>query len=232
MQPACDVEGVKHLALHLLAAAALAAAAPASRADPILITEVVTDPQADHSESAGGNGVAFDAIPGSGTISSVDEYVELFHAGTSTFDLTGARLEFLDSTPSTYVFGTTTSGELLFSPGSSVEAFAPGAFLVLGNPPGALNNAIAVVLRAADGTLLDRLDIQDGNAASALDESVARAWSGRAFLPWTRREGASPLAPGTPVPEPRLPALVLLSALAGAAATLRRGRRAHGRTPA
>ena len=39
----------------------------AARADCILLTEVVPDPQADHSENSGGNGVPFDLEPGDGT---------------------------------------------------------------------------------------------------------------------------------------------------------------------
>ena len=57
--------------------------AATAHADRLGITEVVTDPQADHSESAGGNGVAFDHLPGNGSITSSDEFIELYWEGGS-----------------------------------------------------------------------------------------------------------------------------------------------------
>lgn len=193
----------------------LAAAAPPAAADSILITEVVTDPQADHSENAGGNGVPYDLVPGSGTVSSVDEFVELFNAGDTPVDLTGFTLGFLDTTPASYTFGATTgTAVLLYASGSSLEELLPGGFVLLGNPPGALNNALDVELRDPQGVLRDVLAIGDGNATSALDEAVARLWTGQGFLNETRRAPISPLDPGAPVPEPGGLAWLGLTALA------------------
>jgi len=211
----------------------------AAAADPVFFTEVVTDPQADHSENAGGNGVPFDLAPGTGTISSVDEFVELFNGGAASVDLAGFSIDFVDSTPSRYVFGTTTSGTLRFSTGSGLDALLPGGFVLLGNPPGALNNTIELVLRDAVGGELDRLKVPDGNARSALDESVALPWSGNGFLPGIERAPITPLGPvpapapagNAPVPEPGGLALAGLSVLLGlgARATRRRGRCGPGR---
>jgi hypothetical protein len=181
----------------------LLAAAPRAGADSILITEVVTDPQGDHSENAGGNGVPFDLVPGTGTVSSVDEFVELFNAGAEPADLTGFTLDFLDTTPSRYTFGSTGgTGTLLFTSGSSLAHLLPGGFVLLGNPPGALNNDLDLELRDPLGALCDRLAAVDGNAASGLDEAVARLWTGQAFLDEIRHGPISPLGPGAPVPEP------------------------------
>lgn len=181
----------------------LAAAAPRAAADSVLITEVVTDPQADHSENAGGNGVPYDLLPGTGTISSVDEFVELYNAGISSVDLTGFTLDFLDTTPSSYTFGSTAgTGTLIFASGSSLEELLPGGFVLLANPPGALNNALDVELRDPLGVLRDSLVDIDGNATSALDEAVARVWTGHGFLDETRHAPISPLDSGAPVPEP------------------------------
>jgi hypothetical protein len=211
----------------------LAAAAPRAAADSIRITEVVTDPQADHSENAGGNGVPYDLLPGTGTISSVDEFVELFNAGSTPLDLTGFTLAFLDTTPSSYTFGTTTgTGALLFTSGSSLEQVLPGGFVLLGNPPGALNNSLDIELRDPLGALLDLLTVTDGNATSGLDEAVARLWTGEGFLDETQQAPISPLSPGggAPVPEPDGLVWLGLSVLAGASrATGGRARRAASR---
>ena len=181
----------------------LAAAAPRAGADSILLTEVVTDPQADHSENAGGNGVPYDLLPGTGTVSSVDEFVELYNSGAVPVDLTGFTLDFLDTTPSRYTFGSTSgTGTLLFTSGSSLEHLLPGGFVLLANPPGALNNDLDVELRDPLGALWDLLAAIDGNATSGLDEAVARLWTGQSFLDETRHEPISPLGPGAPVPEP------------------------------
>ena len=201
-------------------------------ADPLRITEVVTDPQADHSENVGGNGNPFDGVPGTGTVSTVDEFVEIANTGAVAVDLTGYILEFLDTTPSSYTFGTTTGGVLLFSPASTANALLPGGFVLLGNPPGALNNAIDVVLRDPDGLMADLLAIADGNASSGLNEAVARVWDGASFLEATHRAPISPLAPGTPIPEPDLVWLAALSAVACARASVRKARPGPHHRPA
>ena len=217
----------------LLVLLLLAAAAPRAAADSILITEVVTDPQADHSENSGGNGVPYDLFPGAGTISSVDEFVELFNAGGAPLDLTGFELAFLDTTPSSYVFGSTTgTGTLLFTSGSSLEQVLPGGFVLLGNPPGSLNNSIEIELRDPLGALLDLLLVEDGNATSGLDEAVARLRTSQGFLDETQRAPISPLGPDASpvVPEPGGLAWLGLSVLAGASrATGGRARRAASR---
>ena len=159
----------------LMLCTALILLAASAHAGPILITEVVTDPQGDHSENSGGNGVAYDAVPGNGTISSVDEYVELYNAGGTVFDLRDYVLRFWDTTPSEYFFRDTPGGVLRFSGLSSVDAFMPGDFVLLGNPPGALNNSLRVDLETVHGMLFDSVRIPDGNATGASDEAVARA---------------------------------------------------------
>lgn len=209
----------------------LLAAAPAA-ADSVRITEVVTDPQADHSENTGGNGVPYDLSPGTGTISSVDEFVELFNAGSAPVDLTGYTLDFLDTTPSSYTFGATSTGLLRFTDGSSLEALLPGGFVLLGNPPGALNNSLTIELRDPLGGLHDLLPVADGNATSALDEAVARLWTGTGFRDELERAAISPLRPGAPVPEPGGLFWLGLSVLAaGSRATGGRARRAGSRRP-
>ncbi len=196
-------------------------------ADTILVTEVVTDPQQDHSESAGGNAIPYDLFPGTGTVSSVDEFVELYNASDEAIDLNGYALAFLDTSPSNYVFGTTTAGVTRYSPGSSLNELLAGGFVLLGNPPGAINNKIVVEVYDPHGNKLDRVEIADGKAANAAGEAVARMWDGERFLRRFFRDRITPLGPASPVPEP---ATVLLLAVSGAAAaTRRRSRRASGR---
>ncbi len=212
----------------LIAATTLGLPAAPVLADRILITEVVTDPQGDHSESSGGNGVPFDGIPGNGTVSDTDEFVELFNAARRVVDLTGWVLEFQDTSPSRFVFGVD-SGILRFSGGSTLTAFLPGTYLVLGNPPGALNNRVDVLLRDNFGETENGFLIQNGAATSALDEAVARqvAESGQLI---TVRAPISPLGgllATQPVPEPGSILLVGISGLAAALATARRARRAR-----
>ena len=219
--------------------ALLCAPAPPLRADSIglRLTEVVTDPQGDHSENTGGNGVPFDALPGEGAISSVDEYVELHFAGGAALDLRGYVLDFLDTTPTRYVFGAPSRSTLRFTPGSRVDRFLAGGFLVLGNPPGALNNRIDIELRNPLGDLVDRWSIADGNATGPDDEALARVWTGTAFLDRSERAAISPLGPGPtePTPEPGTLLLCLAGGLTGlfaaARPSVRRACSAMRRTP-
>ena len=208
--------------------------AGSASAGPILITEVVTDPQGDHSENSGGNGVAYDAVPGNGTVSSTDEYVELYNAGRAVFDLRDYVLRFWDTSPSEYSFRDTPGGVLRFSGLSSVDVFMPGDFALLGNPPGALNNTLRVDLETVHGMLLDSVRIPDGNATGAADEAVARAWTGFEFKSRFVRGPISPLSFGEPVPEPPLAVLgalaVLLSVVPALRRRPRRPARAGGRT--
>jgi hypothetical protein len=210
----------------------------------LVISELVTDPQSDHSESSGGNGVAFDAIPGTGSITSSDEFIELRFLGDTQLDLRGFSILFIDTTPSEYIFGKTKSGVLRFSPGSSLGALSPGGFVLLGNPPGALNNTIKIVLRNPYGVLYDLWDLDgttdgplgeaSGNATGGDDEAVVRLpnaeWYFHASItPLLETPVPSSAAPA--VPEPSCVWLFALSCLGVCAANRRRARCAKRRTP-
>ena len=177
-----------------------ALAARCVRAD-LLVSEVVTDPQGDHSENTGGNGVPYDDQPGTGTVSSVDEFVELIYVGSDVLDLTGAVLRMEDTTPATHVFGTTRAGSVRFSSGSRLNALQPGARILIGNPTGVLNNAVSLAVFGPDGALWDQVGIDDGNASSADDEALHRVFDADGVTDAFRRGVISPLVvdlPGAP----------------------------------
>ncbi len=159
----------------------------------LIVSEVVTDPQGDHSENAGGNGVPYDDIPGTGTVSAVDEFVELFNTGGTLLDLRGVSLLMDDTSPRTHVFGTTTSGLVRFSAGSSLHALLPGGVVLLGNPTGSLNNRLSLVLLGIDGSEWDRWVIDDANATGPANESVHRVFVEGVAQPLGERGVISPL---------------------------------------
>ena len=56
----------------------------------IVINEIVTDPQQDWNDSEGGDGIPFNNVPGNGTITPTDEWIELLNTGSEAVDLTAA----------------------------------------------------------------------------------------------------------------------------------------------
>lgn len=135
----------------------------------VLISEVVTDPQSDHDESSGGNGVKFDATPGSGAVSTTDEYVEIYNGTDAAIDLTGYDLSMKDGTDA--LQGLDTDFISFFSLSGDLTDFAPGEFLVLGNPSGQINNNITIELLDATAAAVDTLTIEDANASDPADEA-------------------------------------------------------------
>jgi hypothetical protein len=170
----------------------LGIASSAAIAQIIVINEVVTDPQHDWDDTAGGNGTPFDNVPGNGTISTADEWIEIHNHDSVPIDLTGWTVEFIDTTPATLDFANPVGVVLVFSGGGSVTNFQPGEYLTVGNPPGSMNNTVYVVLRDAAVYLVDDVEIgddpegdglgdgapdgtgSDGNATGPEDESIAR----------------------------------------------------------
>jgi hypothetical protein len=157
----------------------------------VLISEVVTDPQQDWDDSAGGDGFPFNDVPGTGLVSTTDEWIEIVNASGVTMDLTGWMLEMIDATPVSLTLSGSVTAVLTFSPGSSLAALQPDARLVIGNPPGDMSNSVYLVLRDAVGTFVDDVEIGDdfeadgagdgapapgenGNATGLADEAIAR----------------------------------------------------------
>lgn len=128
----------------------------------VLITEVVTDPQQDHSESSPGNGIEFDEIPGVGTVSSSDEYIEIFNGTPDAVDMSQWSLNMLDGTDVFQDLSTTVTSHV-----------QPGEFLVIGNPTGAINNTVTIELLDESDVLIDSVSVDDANAAGIEDEAYS-----------------------------------------------------------
>ena len=149
----------------------------------VVINEVVTDPQQDWSSND------FNGVPGSGKISSVDEYVELYIQAEG-IDLSEWTIELID--------GTDFSGDLTSSGAFDVSIYtsenggtlrnsAVGDFLLLANPDGsnAMNNNVHVILKDTDGVVIDEVKLggqaaeaPSGNANSPGNEAVFRSPNG------------------------------------------------------
>lgn len=153
----------------------------------VLFTEVVTDPQQDHSESEGGNGVLFDVEAGTGTVGSTDEYVEIFNGTSETVDATLWTLSMSDGTDEEQSLGDE-DWDVYSSSGGSLDTFGPGELIVLGNPKGAMNNTIELELLGEMGEAIDAVSVDDANASGLEDESYYRLPNGE----W----GNGPATPG------------------------------------
>lgn len=137
----------------------------------VIIDEVVTDPQRDWNDTTGGNGKSFDVTPGTGTIGTTDEWVELVNKSDVSVNLSGWRLETLDGTDETDLLGKS-AATLDFGQGGSLQNFQPNEHLVIGNPTGDMKNQSTLKLYNELSELIDEVEIDDGNANSADDEAV------------------------------------------------------------
>jgi len=140
----------------------------------VLISEIVVDPQADHGDSSGGNGIPFDGLPGTGTIGSTDEYIELYNGSEDSVNLTGWSLLMADGTDVTQALDQAS----LFSLGGSVTEFQSGEFLVFGNPDGDMKASITVTLFDDTASEVDSVTLEDANADDPTNEAWTRAENG------------------------------------------------------
>lgn len=134
------------------------------KASPITINEFVVDPQVDRYG-------AFNNEP-DGNITSSDEYFELFNSGNEDVNLTGWRLDLIDTT---------------FESESLEGMISSEGFFVVSNPVGAQNNNGALELYDSSNNLVDRViygdweggnGIPDGNSNTLEDESLSRFGDG------------------------------------------------------
>jgi hypothetical protein len=127
----------------------------------VKISEVVVTPTHDWS----GATPAYTGPPGSGSISSDDEYIELLNADDVPVDLRDWVLRIKDAEIKNTKIGT--QGTLVFSAGSTIENFMPGGYLVIGNPTGTSSTDLYVTLLSPSGAVVD--DVEIGGLTASRD---------------------------------------------------------------
>ncbi|MDJ0865630.1 MAG: IPT/TIG domain-containing protein [Myxococcota bacterium] len=175
---------------------------PGSRIVQILLTEVVTDPRSDWSDSAGGVGGPYTAPPGTGAVDDVDQYVELHNTGSVDLNIEGLRLRMVDASPETYVLGSETGGTVeVYVTATRANAFAAGGVVVIGNPPGTLDDVVFLELVTEDGLVLDDVQIGAGGAPAVGETGASSGPSDEAIFRVTETDDDAvdfERGPGTP----------------------------------
>ncbi len=151
----------------------------------VVINEIVVDPQQDWGESSGGDGVSFNEVPGTGSITGSDEWIELFNASTEPVDLTSWSIHMLDGSDEVDVLGEGAGTEIFSSASSLITYFESQSYLIIGNPVGDNLNKITIELRNALGELVDQVRVgvegglePNGDASGVEDEAIARSIDG------------------------------------------------------
>lgn len=198
----------------------------------IVISEVVLFPQQDWGVS-GGVGEAFSGIPGTGTVSSRDQYIEIHNTGTTAVNLSGWSISVIDSSSGeediTPLANDMEEGIVLSLGGSSRNnTLNPGDYAILGNPVGTISTDAWIRLRDNRSVIVDDVEIglddfeddgddgapaaeQNGFSHGLFDEAIARP-DGRADTNDDRADFekmfATPLGPNvrpTPLPDTEAP---------------------------
>jgi hypothetical protein len=158
-----------------------------------VINEVVTDPQHDWDQD--GSSTPFDGTMGVGSVNAHDEYVEIKNTSANPMNLEGCVLRFEDGTDERLVLQAAdavptpsyTSYIRVFSAMGVLQGTAPaltnvepGGYVVLGDPPGEMNNDSTLSLYS--DVLVDTVDFGGDapnlNAGDAEDESGSRVPDG------------------------------------------------------
>ncbi len=156
----------------------------------ILINEVVTFPLNDWSDSSNNpeeDGAPFDITPGTGTITSADQFIELINAGDTVADVRDWQVRILDSGEDITQLVDTGEGnsEIIVSQGSTLAALQPGHFVLVGNPNGTMATDVSVILEDDRGNRIDDVEIggedngapapgENGYALGSFEEAIAR----------------------------------------------------------
>lgn len=153
-----------------------------------VISELVPSPRHDWGDSEPA-GMPFDGLPGAGTVSTADEWVELVNRSAHPLDLSqiGLELRTLDGTPSTTAV--LEAPALYFGAGGGPASWQPGEALVV-RTRGAMSQTELQVELWAGAVLLDRVRIgtevdsdHPGGAPPDLQhEALGRGWDG--YLRW------------------------------------------------
>jgi hypothetical protein len=129
----------------------------------VMISEAVPHPLHDWNHSDG-VGVPFDDHPGTGAVTSADQWVELVNLSTFPVDLTAAGivLRVLDETPTDTELDA--APEYYFGDGGSVTSWWPGEALVL-HPKGTMSKRGFVLIVVIGDRELDRVGVGDVSGA-------------------------------------------------------------------
>ncbi len=134
------------------------------------ITEVVTDPLVDFGDSSGGDGIAFNKNVGSGSVSSNDEYIEIYNAKQESLNISQWCLIMEDGSNANVTLSDS-NWETYFSNGGDINNFQADEVAVFGNPSGSMSDSIAITLFDENGTIQDTLTVTNGDA-SGVDEQA------------------------------------------------------------
>lgn len=164
----------------------------------VRISELVPTPRSDWGDSVP-NGEPFDLFPGSGAVSSADEWVELVHHGSEALAVERLDLELraIDGSPATTAL--VSAPALRFGDGGSLGAWAPGEALVVRTRGDMAQRDLRLELWAGalllDAVVLGRTPDADhagGPPPDLRHEALARGADG--VLRWCRP------TPGDPTP--------------------------------
>jgi hypothetical protein len=164
-----------------------------------VVNEAVGDPQRDWDHD-GGPG-AFDGTPGAGLVNERDEYVEIKNTAAGARNLSGCVLSMTDTSPESLVLQLGDPRVHVFdaagAPAGGLAAVPAGGYVLVGDPPGAMNQSVTIALRGE--ALLDQLDFGGDapglGAGSADDEASSRVpdgWDTGAGATDCRRQRATP----------------------------------------
>ena len=134
----------------------------------VVITEVVTDPQSDWSDSTNGGsaGLPFDVTPGVGVIDVGDEYIEITNVGAVPVSLNSMTLDMTDTSPEAYLIGSLLGGVVeSYSVGANAFFFPAGAVLVIGDPTGDLEDDVFVELKSTVVVTVNDVEVGDTGEA-------------------------------------------------------------------
>lgn len=167
------------------------------------IDEIVTDPRSDWSDNSG---TPFDSTPGNGTIDTGDEYIEIRNLSNFSVRVRDIVLRMSDSSTEDYVIGSGGGTVEVYTNGSNVDMLQHGDILVIGNPPGNMDNdiVIQVLLNYVVPTVLAETELGGSGAPGGIstgpsDEAVRRiSDTGNDSADFTHGTGDPGVATGPP----------------------------------
>ena len=143
--------------------------APANPAD-VRLNEICGQPQQDWSDDEGGDGLPYSATPGTGTIDSDDEWIEIVNLRPGATDMSGYSVvlyrgtNLIDDPAALTPLDTLNSVVQVIGTGTGVADVRQNDRIVIGDPGGALPPDFWLELRDDSGVLIDTVEV-GGNSA-------------------------------------------------------------------